>query len=213
MEAEDEDGVQNQVDQCAQCHRHHAHAAEALGVDEAVHAQAHHHKGGAQQIDVQVIPGEGPGGVAGAEQIQNGLHAQIAHRHQHKAGGQQHHKAVAHDAPRPGNVALAAGDAAQGCAAGAEQVGERRDDVHDGKGQADAGEGQRRVGGQVADVHPVHHIIKHLNGLGQNQGNGHGEDVAPHGTLGEGVVGRGTGMIGMVRGNGLHEQIRLLSAR
>ena len=69
VEAKDEDGVQNQVDHGPQGHRHHAHAAEALGVDEAVHAQAHHHKGGAQQIDVQIIPGEGPGGVAGAEQI------------------------------------------------------------------------------------------------------------------------------------------------
>lgn len=105
------------------------------------------------------------------------------------------------------------GNAAQGRTAGAEQVGERRDDVHDGKGQADAGEGQGGIGGQMANVHPVHHIIKHLNGLGQNQGNGHGENVAPHGALGEVIVGRGAGMIGAVKGNGLHEQIRLLSAR
>ena len=69
------------------------------------------------------------------------------------------------------------------------------------------------IGGQMADVHPVHHIIKHLNGLGQNQGNGHGENVAPHGALGEVIVGRGAGMIGAVKGNGLHKQIRLLSAR
>ena len=91
----DKDGIQHDVHRRPQGHRHHPHAAEALGVDKGVHAQADHHKEGAQQIDGQVVVGVGEGQVAGPKEIEDGPPEGQAEHRQSPAKQEQEGKGVA----------------------------------------------------------------------------------------------------------------------
>ena len=66
-------GVQHDVYQGSQPHRHHTHPAKPLGRDEGIHPQADHHKDRSQKIDGHVRVGIGIGGVACAEQVEQRL--------------------------------------------------------------------------------------------------------------------------------------------
>ena len=95
IQGKDEDGIQHDVHRRPQGHRHHPHAAEALGVDKGVHAQADHHKEGAQQIDGQVVVGVGEGQVAGPKEIEDGPPEGQAEHRQSPAKQEQEGKGVA----------------------------------------------------------------------------------------------------------------------
>ena len=99
--------VQNDIHHSTQQYRDHAHAAEALGVDEIVHAKPQHHEHSAAQINGEVAVRIGESGITGAEQIQQRFFEREHQRREHKACAQQHGKGVAHNICGVGVVAPA----------------------------------------------------------------------------------------------------------
>ena len=138
MEDKNKNGVQNDIHHSAQQYRDHAHAAEALGVDEIVHAKPQHHEHSAAQINGEVAVRIGESGITGAEQIQQRFFEREHQRREHKACAQQHGKGVAHNICGVGVVAPAPCDGEKRCAPCAEQIGKRNDDGQDGEGDAHA---------------------------------------------------------------------------
>ena len=96
---------------------------------------------------------------------------------------------IVHDLFRPFRFTGTPGDGAQGCAAGSEQIAEGGDQSHNGKNQTHAGQGQTGCPRQMAQVDPVHHIVQHLHRLGDGQGDGLVQNIAPHFPLGKVVFG------------------------
>ena len=120
MKHKDENRVQNDVRHGAQKHSHHADAAKALGVDEAVHAEPSHHEQAPQEVYGHILVRIRVGGIAGAEQIEHGpLQNQPQHRQPH---AEQHHhgKGIAHDPLRLVHISPPSLDGAEGGASHAE---------------------------------------------------------------------------------------------
>ncbi len=177
MQDEDEYRVQDQVDDRAQQGGGHAHLAEALGVDEGIHAQADHDRDDADEINLQIIPGVDHRLVTAAHQVEKGGLKEIKSDGQHRAQQEQKGEADPHDPGGPPVPALPPGNGEQGRAAGAAEVGESGDDIGGGHHQTDAGKGVPAHGVDVADEGPVHYVIQYDRQLGHRQRNGQRQNV------------------------------------
>ena len=188
VEEEDEDGVQNGVQHRPQEHRHHPRAAEALGIDEGVHAERQHHRNGPDEIDQKILPPINHSGVAAPYQIENGVQKEVEHRHQRRPQHQEVDKGVAHDPLGLLVVPMAPGDGEERSAPHAGEVGKGGNDIHHRHHQADSGEGVPAHVGDVADEHTVHHIVQHHRQLSHRHGHRQGQNTPGNGALREVVL-------------------------
>ena len=177
-QGEDENRVQNNVAGCADGHGEHSGSGKALGVDESVETQSKLDEQGTQGVYFHVVPGVGDGVAAGAENHQNVLAETLDHHCENQGGDHQHGGAVAQNALGLLGLSLAHHDGGTGRAPHAHQ-GSKGGNAHDQRqGHPHAGQ---RVGadiGNVADVHPVHHIVEQVDELGQNGRQGQLEEKA-----------------------------------
>lgn len=77
-------------------------------------------------------------------------------------------------------VAAAARNRAERRAAHAHKVRKGGDDRDDRKGQSQPSQGQCRRLRDMADIHPVHHIIKNIDQLRDRHRQRKAHDIAPH---------------------------------
>ena len=167
----DEEGVQDDVQRRADDYRHHAHPGEALGVDEGVHAQADEDRDGSDHIDAEIVHGVGQAGLVAAQDGQGPGGRREEQDRQRCADEQQEAEGRLHDPPGPLVVPLAPGDGAERSAAGAAEIGKGADqrNQREADAQARQSNGALRLR-QVADVHPVHDVVEHVDQLGQHDG-------------------------------------------
>ena len=170
VQHEDEQGVQRDVQSGADDDGAHADPRKAHAVDEGVHAEADEHEDGAGDVDAEIFQSEGQRFRIPSHGSQKGPCEDEKDGCQQGAEDQQHRESRLQDALRPGVVALAARDGAQGIAACAAQVCECRDQGNEGKGDADAGQRRRADAGDVSDEDAVHNVVEHVDDLGQRDG-------------------------------------------
>ena len=103
--------------------------------------------------------GIGKGDLTGPKEIQQGPLKQEDNRRKQGPGSKQKRKGVSHNFFRGLPVPLAPGNRKQGRPAAAEQIGERRDEAENGKGDTQAGQSICRGLGDVPDIHSVNDII------------------------------------------------------
>ena len=155
----DENGIQQNIQNCADEHRTHTDPAKSLGVDKAVHAKPHHHKKAAAQVNGKVFVRKRKGGIAGPEQVEERTLEDKPGNGEDGAGKKQQEERISHDSFRFCKVSFSAGDGAEWRAAHAEEICKGDHDGNDGKAEPQPGEGKRRVFRQTADIHPVNDVI------------------------------------------------------
>ena len=177
-EAENEQGVQDQVDDGAQALREHGVNGFSGGLEQPLKADLKHHahRGHGNDGEVSVAVGDDLGHV--------GLEG-------HESPGE---KAAQQGKSRPG--AEGQKDAVDGGLVGcvkiffSQALGQQGVDAHPGphahrdhqvlggKGQAHGGEG---IFADVGDEHAVHHVVEGLHQHGNHHGQGHGNEKPTHG--------------------------------
>ena len=191
IQGKNEDGVQKDIAHGADEYRAHGHLGFALAGNKGVEAHGQLHEQGAHQIDGQVLVGKGKGLFAGAHQIQQGLlngkkqSGQRCRKHQQQKG------AVAQNTLGRFPVFFAQKNGGDGRAAAAHQGGKRADGQNDGKGEAQAGEGQVTVFGHVADINAVDNVIEQVDDLGHHGGQRQLEHQWPQRGFGQSLLGAG----------------------
>ena len=181
----DEHRVQDDVQHRPDDHGHHADAGEALGVDERVHAQADEHRDGADHIDPEIAQRGGQGRIVAAQQAQHCGGGKVHADGQDRAHEQEHGKGSAHDPLRFVVPVFAPGDGRQRGAAGAEQVGKGPDQGDQRETDAQPRQRNGAAARHMADIHPVHDVVKHMNKLGQHHRQAESENVSRYFSLGK----------------------------
>lgn len=162
MKDKNKDRVQDDIQDRTDQHGKHPHLAKSLGIDEVVHAKAHHHKEGSCQIDEQIGLGIRIGLVACAEQVEHRPHGQIAECHQNHAGDQKERKGVSHDLFRTLHLACSSGDGTKRCPSHTEQIGKCGNHRYHRECQSDPRKGFRGRIGEMTDIDPVYHAVEHV---------------------------------------------------
>lgn len=157
--------VQNDIHHSAQQYRDHAHAAEALGVDEIVHAKPQHHEHSAAQINGEVAVRIGESGITGAEQIQQRFFEREHQRREHKACAQQHGKGVAHNICGVGVVARPRAMEKSGAPPVPNRLANAMTMDRMGKVTPTPVSAAEDAPRDVADVDAVHYVIQNVNEL------------------------------------------------
>ena len=118
-EAENEDGVQNDVQRRTRKGGHHGKPGAAVGTDDGVHGLPEHIKGYTQRDVEEIFLGMmiGLGVDRSAEHGENGICKDQIHSGQNDAADQTHHHRVANAPPCLGDFVLAKADADKGAAA------------------------------------------------------------------------------------------------
>jgi len=150
-EAENEDGIQNDVQHRTRKGGHHGKPRVAIGTDDGIHGLPKHIKGHAQRDIKEIFLGVvvGLGVHRSAEHGKNGVRKNQIERGQHNAADQTHHHRIA-DAPLClGDFVLPKADADEGAAAVTDHDCDcqryHRQGEHDGIGGV-------AVGAQIASV-------------------------------------------------------------
>ena len=161
-EAENEDGVQNDVQHRTRKGGDHGKPGVAIRADDGVHGLPEHIKGDAQrdieEIFLRVVIGLGV--HRSAEHSQNGVRKNQIERSQHNAADQTHHHRIADAPPCLGNFVLSKADTDKSAAAVTDHHGNGQ--CHHRKREHD-GVGGIAVGAQIAGVcnkDLVHDIIQ-----------------------------------------------------
>ena len=176
IQAENKNGVQNDVEDGPQHHGGHTQPGEALGDEKTVHAGGHQGKEGAGGVDGQVGVGVAEGGVAGPEPPE-----QLPLHQQEQAGQpdgqhQQHKKAVGQYLAGLLLVAFPHAHGHNGGAAQPHQRGEGAEQGDDRAAHPDASQRQIPDLGDISDVDAVYDAVQHADQLGQHGGNGQPAD-------------------------------------
>ena len=162
---EDQDGVQNDVDDCADDGGEHTDLGKALCGDKGVHAQHQQHEHRAQSVDAAVLQRIGQGGVTGTKKPQQGGGPGVERDGQHHRKEHQHRKAVGDDLFRLLLIALSHGDGGPGRTARAHQHGKRIQQHQNGGEQPHAGQRRRADALDVTDVNAVHDVVQQVHDL------------------------------------------------
>lgn len=165
-----QDGVEDDVDDCADDRREHADLRKALGRDEGVHAHDQQHEHRAEDVDAAIGHRIGESGVAGTEEPQQGGRTGIEARRQHHSEKQQHGKAVADDFFGLVFIALSQRDGRAGRTARADEHGEGVQEHKDRRKQAHARQRRRADALDVADVNAVYDVIEQIDHLRHHGG-------------------------------------------
>ena len=161
-------------------HRQHTRFGKALRRDEGVHSQGHLNENRTEGIDVHILHAVCDGVFAGAEGHQKIPVPDQQRRRQEDRDDELNHKTVAQCFFRRLMVALAhENGGARRPAVGGER-GKCRDN-HD-KRHAYPDAGQRRFPdfGDMADIHPVHNIVQHVDKLRGYGGKGQLPKQSPY---------------------------------
>ena len=150
-EAENEDGVQNDVQRRTRKGGHHGKPRIAVGTDDGIHGLPKHIKRHTQRDIKEILLGVvvGLGVHRSAEHGKNGVRKNQIERGQHNAADQTHHHRIA-DAPLClGDLVLPKADTDKGAAAVTDHHGNSQ--CHNRQGEHD-GVGGVAVGAQIAGV-------------------------------------------------------------
>ncbi len=169
-QTKDQDGVEDDVDDCADDGGQHTDLSKALGRDEGVHAHDEQHEHRAEDVDAAVGQRIGQGGVAGTKEPQQDGSTGIEARRQHHGEKQQHGKAVADDFFGLVFVALSQRDGRAGRTARADEHGKGVQEHKDRRKQAHARQRRRTDALDVADVNAVYDVIEQVDHLRHNGG-------------------------------------------
>ncbi len=170
VQAENQDGIQDDVAHRADDRGQHTEVGEALCGDEYVHPHNCHDEQRPHDVDAHIAQGVGQGAVAGPEEAQHRLRDDLEHHGQHHGNENQGGEAVAHDVLRRLVVLLAHVNGGPGRAARPHQGGEGGNQHDDREAQPHAGEGQAAVLRHMTDVNAVHDVVEHIDKLGHHGG-------------------------------------------
>ena len=165
-----QDGVEDDVDDCADDRREHTDLRKALGRDKGVHAHDQQHEHRAEDVDAAIGHRIGESGVAGTEEPQQGGRTGIEARRQHHREKQQHGKAVADDFFGLVFIALSQRDGRAGRTARADEHGEGVQEHKDRRKQTHARQRRRTDALDVADVNAVYDVIEQIDHLRHHGG-------------------------------------------
>ena len=168
--AEDEDGVEDDIDDCTDDGGEHTDLRKALRRDKGVHAHDQQHEYRAEDIDAAIGHRVREGGVAGAKKPQQGGRTGIEADRQHHGEEEQHGKAVANDLFGVLFVALPQCDGCAGRTARADEHGEGVQKHEDGGEQAHACQRRRADALDMADVDAVYDVIEQIDHLRHHGG-------------------------------------------
>ena len=161
-----------------------------MRIYKGVHPQTDHNKHAAQKVNGHIRVRVRICNVAGAEQIQKRPFKNQADGRKEDPRCHQKRKRISHDPLRLFLVSPAPFNGTQRRSAHAEQIGKRDHDRDHRKAEPQARQGFRRILRHMADVNPIHYIIKHVDQLCQRHGQCQIGDIFHHAALGKIILNR-----------------------
>ena len=202
-EAEDKDGVQQDVEHAAGDKADHGEAGLALVAQDVVHHKAGHHEGRSDEDGPRIGAGVGQDGVGAAQQHHEAGQGGKADSRQHDAEDQRREKAGGGELGGGAGVLIAEAAADDSACAMAQHEAEGLNDGHEAGHDAHRA---RRAGGQLAHKEGVGQIVDAGDEHTQDGGRGEAEDELRHRGPGHllelertarGLIGLGRGMHGL----------------
>ena len=175
MKSEDEYRIQNDIADSADQDRNHGNGGKSLCGDKCIHTKGQLHEQRSECIDVHIIRRIGNGISACAEGQQQGSVEFKKDQGQQDGDHNLKGKAVAQDIFRCFLVFSSHINRSPWRASGTDQCGKGRYDHNDRHTDADSGQGETSLAGNVSDVDTVYDVVEHINQLRDNRRDGQPE--------------------------------------
>ena len=172
VKSEDEYRVQNDIADSADQDRNHGNGGKSLCGDKCIHTKSQLHEQRSECIDVHIIRRIGNGISACAEGQQQGPVEFKKDQGQQDRDHDLKGKAVAQDVFCCFLIFSSHKNRGFRCAAGTDQCGKGRHDHDNRHTDTDACQGKTSFAGNVSDVNTVHNVVKHVNELCDDSGDG-----------------------------------------
>ena len=164
----DQQGIQRNVQARTDNDRDHSDLRESLRIDERIHSEADEHRDGAEHIDPEIGQRRRQRFRIPAEQGKDGRRRGVQHDGQESPDQDEHGKGSVDDGFGFLPVPFAPGNGGKRRPAGAEQVREGADQRDERERYAQGRQRQGAALRHMADVHPVHDVVQHMDQLRQH---------------------------------------------